>query len=157
MADPHPHPHGRYFEEFTTGERIVTRSRTVTESDVVAFAALTGDWNPIHSDAEFAATTPFAQRVAHGALGLSIALALAARTGMMEGTVLAFREIEEWKFRLPVFLGDTIRAELTVEETRPLPKLGGGAVVIGADVKNQRDESVMRGRWTVLFQAKPAQ
>ncbi|HEX9680056.1 MAG TPA: MaoC/PaaZ C-terminal domain-containing protein [Anaerolineales bacterium] len=155
MPDLRPHPTGRYFEEFTTGERIVTRGRTVTETDVVAFAALTGDWNPIHSDVVFAATAPFGQRVAHGALGLSLALGLAARTGMMEGTVLAFREIEEWKFRLPVFLGDTIRAELTVEELRPMPRLGGGAVVIGADVKNQRDESVMRGRWTVLFQSKP--
>lgn len=156
MPDLHPNPHGRYFEEFTAGERIVTRARTVTESDVVAFAALTGDWNSIHSDAVSSTTSPFGQRVAHGALGLSIALGLAARTGMMEGTVLAFREIEEWKFRLPVFLGDTIRAELTVDELRPMPKLGGGAVVIGADVKNQRDESVMRGRWTVLFQSKPA-
>lgn len=156
MSDLRPNPHGRYFEEFTAGERIVTRARTVTESDVVAFAALTGDWNSIHSDAVFSTTSPFGQRVAHGALGLSIAVGLAARTGMMEGTVLAFREIEEWKFRLPVFLGDTIRAELTVEELRPMPKLGGGAVVIGADVKNQRDESVMRGRWTVLFQSKPA-
>lgn len=156
MPDLRPNPHGRYFEEFTAGERIVTRARTVTESDVVAFAALTGDWNSIHSDAVFSTTSPFGQRVAHGALGLSIALGLAARTGVMEGTVLAFREIEEWKFRLPVFLGDTIRAELTVEELRPMPKLGGGAVVIGADVKNQRDESVMRGRWTVLFQSKPA-
>lgn len=156
MPDLRPNPHGRYFEEFAAGERIVTRARTVTESDVMAFAALTGDWNAIHSDAVFSATSPFGQRVAHGALGLSIAVGLAARTGMMEGTVLAFREIEEWKFRLPVFLGDTIRAELTVEELRPMPKLGGGAVVIGADVKNQRDESVMRGRWTVLFQSKPA-
>lgn len=156
MPDLRPNPHGRYFEEFTAGERIVTRARTVTESDVVAFAALTGDWNSIHSDAVFSTTSPFGQRVAHGALGLSIALGLAARTGMMEGTVLAFREIEEWKFRLPVFLGDTIRAELTVDELRPMPKLGGGAVVIGADVKNQRDESVMRGRWTVLFQSRPA-
>lgn len=156
MPDLRPHPHGRYFEEFTAGERIVTRSRTVTEGDVVAFAALTGDWNSIHTDAVLAARMPFEQRVAHGALGLSIALGLAARTGMMEGTVLAFREIEEWKFRQPVFLGDTIRAELSVEETRPLPKLGGGAVVIGADVKNQRDETVMKGRWVVLFQSKPA-
>jgi acyl dehydratase len=156
MPDLRPYPRGRYFEEFTLGEHIVTASRTVTESDVLSFAGLTADYNPIHTDAVLAATTPFGQRVAHGALGLSLAIGLAARTGMMEGTVLAFREIEEWKFRLPVYFGDTIHADLTVDELKPLPKLGGGAVVIGADVKNQRGDSVMRGTWTVLFQSKPA-
>ena len=85
MPDLRPYPRGRYFEDFTRGERIVTASRTVTESDVLSFAGLTADYNPIHTDAVLAATTPFGQRVAHGALGLSLAIGLAARTGMMEG------------------------------------------------------------------------
>ncbi len=147
---------GLYFEEFAVGQRVVTPARTVTEADVVAFAGLSGDFNSIHTDAVYAQRTPFGQRVAHGLLGLAIASGLATRTGVLEGTVLAFREIDEWKFSRPVFIGDTIWAELLVEETRPLPRLGGGALRISVEVKKQDGEVVMRGQWSVLVQSRPA-
>jgi acyl dehydratase len=153
---PIPSPRGQYFEEFQVGQRIVTAARTVTESDVVTFAGLSGDYNQIHTDAAFSQSTPFGQRVAHGLLCLSIVSGLAMRTGVLEGTVLAFREINEWKFIKPVFLGDTIHAELDVTENKALPRLNAGAVTIAIQVKNQREEVVMKGVWIALVVSKGA-
>ncbi len=146
---------GLYFEEFEIGQQVVTPGRTITEADIVSFAGLSGDYNLIHTDAEYSQNTPFGQRVAHGLLVLSIVSGLGVRTGVMEGTVLAFREINSWKFSRPVFIGDTIHAVMTVTEKKSLPRLGGGAVILTLDVKNQRDETVMRGTWTVLIASRP--
>ena len=146
---------GLYFEEFSVGQVVKTVPRTVSEDAIFTFAGLTGDYNQIHTDAEFAKTTPFGQRVAHGLLGLSIATGLLMRTGMLEGTVLAFREIQEWKFIKPFFIGDTVYAELTVAETKALPRIGGGSVTITLEVKNQSDEVCHRGTWVVLIVTKP--
>ena len=151
-----PKNRGLYFEGFEVGQKIITTGRTITESDVVTFAGLSGDYNQIHTDAEFSAGTPFGRRVAHGLLGLSIASGLAMRTGVLEGTVIAFREINTWKFSNPTFIGDTIHVELLVLETKALPRLGGGSVVIELSVKNQRDETTMKGTWTVLINSRPA-
>jgi len=145
---------GWHFEEFEVGQRISTGARTVTEADIVAFAALSGDYSAIHTDAEYSRATPFGRRVAHGLLGLSIASGLAVNTGLLEGTVLAFREISSWKFSLPVFIGDTIHVVMEMEETKPMPRLGGGSVVISLNVLNQDDKTVMRGRWSVLIKSR---
>ena len=148
-------PRGRYFEEFATGQQLRTPARTVTEADIVTFAGLSGDFNSIHTDDVYAKDSPFGRRVAHGILGLAIASGLAVRTGILEGTVLAFREIGEWKFSLPVYIGDTIHVELLVEEVKPLPRLGGGSIDLIFEVKNQSAQTVMKGRWTVLVQSRP--
>jgi acyl dehydratase len=147
--------HGMWFDEFEAGQQIITPGRTITESDIVSFAGLSGDYNQIHTDAEFAARTPFGQRVAHGLLGLSIASGLAMRTGVLEGTVIAFREINNWKFTNPIFIGDTIHAELNIIETKPIPRVGGGSLVIEIVVRNQREEVTMKGTWTALVSNKP--
>jgi acyl dehydratase len=146
---------GLYYEEFQVGQKIVTVGRTITEGDIVTFAGLSGDYNQLHTDAEFARTTPFGQRIAHGLLGLSITSGLALRTGFLEGTVIAFREIGEWKFTKPVFMGDTIHAELLVTESKPYPRLNGGSVSIEFDVKNQKGDTVMKGTWVVIVASKP--
>ena len=150
-----PAPRGLYFEDFTVGQKIVSAARTVAEADIVGFAGLSGDFNQIHTDAEYARATPFGQRVAHGLLGLSIGLGLTVQTGIMEGTILAFREIGEWKFSKPIFIGDTIHTELVVLATKALPRLGGGAVTIKADIQNQKSESVQSGQWTALMRSRP--
>ena len=147
---------GLYFEEFQAGQRIVTAGRTITEADVVNFAGLAGDFIQIHVDAEYSAGTPIGQRVAHGMLVTSVVSGLANQTGFMEGTVMAFREINEWKFIRPVFLGDTIHAVLEVTETKDLRRIGGGAVTVLVDVQNQKNETVMKGSWTVLIAHQPA-
>jgi acyl dehydratase len=145
---------GLYFEEFQVGQKITTVGRTIAESDIMDFAGLSGDYNQIHTDAEFSKGTPFGQRVAHGLLGLSIASGLAMRTGVLEGTVIAFREINNWKFVAPVFIGDTLHVEMEVIETKALPRIGGGSVVIALDVKKQTGETVMKGTWTALVKSK---
>ncbi len=147
---------GMWFEEFEVGQQIVTPGRTISESDIISFAGLSGDFNQIHTDAEFAKDTPFGKRVAHGLLGLSIASGLAMRTGVLEGTVIAFREINSWKFTNPIYIGDTIHAILNILETKAIPRLNGGSLTIEITVKNQRDEVTMKGTWTALVASKPS-
>lgn len=143
---------GLYFEEYRLGDSVVTAARTVTEADVVAFAALSGDWNAIHVDAEYAARGLFGERVAHGLLGLSIASGLAVRMGFMEETVMAFRGLD-WKFTAPIKIGDTIHVRAEVAETKAMPRLGGGIVIMNVEVINQRSEVTQRGTWTVLVRS----
>ena len=150
-----PSRRGLYFEEFEPGMRITSVGRTVTESDIINFAGLSGDFAQIHTDAEYSRGTPIGQRIAHGLLVTSIASGLAMRTGVLEGTVLVFREINEWKFSKPVFIGDTVHVILNVTECKAMPRLGGGTVLIALEVKNQRDEMVIKGTWTVLVASKP--
>jgi acyl dehydratase len=147
---------GLYFEEFEVGHSVVSPGRTVTEADVVSFAALSGDWNPIHTDAHFAKQDTFGQRVAHGLLLMSITQGLVMRLGVLEGTALALREIEHWKFSLPVFLGDTVRVRATVTETRPMLRLGAGLVRLKLEVLNQDDRVVQRGSWAALVKSRGA-
>jgi 3-hydroxybutyryl-CoA dehydratase len=153
MNKPAYQPRGRYFEEFAVGDVIVSAGRTITEADVVNFAGLTGDYNQIHTDAEYAAREMFGRRIAHGLLILSISVGLAVQTGLIEGTVLAFRELG-WKFSRPVMLGDTIHVSLEVTEVKPLPRLGGGNVLLKVTVFNQHQEAVHRGTWAMLVKSK---
>jgi len=146
-------PRGLYFEEFEVGYEIVSAGRTITEADIVSFAALTGDWTQIHVNAEYAKETMFGQRVAHGLLGLSIAAGLGAQLGFIEETVLAFRSLE-WKFSAPIFIGDTIHLKATVKETKELKKLGGGSIVFEMRVLNQEGKIVQKGTWSVLMKSK---
>lgn len=146
---------GLYFEEFNVGNKLVTEKRTITEDDIMQFAKLSGDDNRIHTDPEFSKTTIFGKQVAHGLLGLSIASGLAWQTGILDGTVIAFREVKEWKFVKPVFIGDTIYVEIETMETKALPRIGGGSVTIMLEVKNQNEEICHRGSWTVLMISKP--
>ena len=144
---------GLYFEEFAIGDSLVTSGRTITEADIVNFAALSGDWTTIHTDAEYAKGIMFGERIAHGALVLSVATGLAVRSGVIEGTVIAFRELT-WKYSGVVKIGDTVRVRLQIGERKAMPRLGGGSVLMNAEVINQRDETVQRGTWTMLVKSK---
>jgi len=148
-------PRGMYFDEFLPGYKLSTAGRTVTESDIVNFAGLSGDFNQIHVDAEYARNSQAGQRVAHGLLILSMASGLAVQTGMMEGTIIYFREVTEWKFVKPVFIGDTIRVVVEVKETKAMTRIGVGSVSMELVVKNQHDETVQRGLWNVLVALRP--
>lgn len=148
-------PRGLYFEEFTVGQKFHSTSRTVTESDIVMFAGLSGDYNQIHTDSEYSKKTPIGQRIAHGLLVTSIASGLIAQSGFLDGTVIVFREINHWKFIKPTFIGDTVQVITEVVETKSLKGFGGGAVVIALDVRNQNDESIMKGKWTALMASRP--
>jgi acyl dehydratase len=145
---------GLWFEEFIEGMPIRTRGRTITEADLVAFAGLSGDFNPMHTDARYAETTQFGARIAHGALVFSVATGLAYQLGVLEGTVIAFLGFE-MKLRAPVYIGDTIRVEASVSKRRPMPAAGGGIVTLDVKVLNQRDEAVQKGEWTIMVRSRP--
>lgn len=146
---------GMYFEEFEVGMSFTSPGRTITESDIVSFSGLSGDFTQIHTDMEFSKQTVMGERVAHGLLGLAIVSGLAVRTGVLEGTVLAFREIVDWKFVKPIFIGNTVHVYQEIIEVKPLPRLGGGAVNIELRLINQQDEVVMKGVWKVLVASSP--
>jgi len=145
---------GLFFEDFQLGQKVKSVGRTITEHDIVTFAGLSGDFNQIHTDAEFAKSTPFGQRIAHGLLGLAIASGLAVQTGILGVNVVAFREVGEWKFVKPVFIGDTIHVEMEVMEIKAFPRLGTGSVTLGVHVDNQSTETAMKGIWTVLVKSR---
>jgi acyl dehydratase len=155
MSPLPPKVRGMYFEEFEVGQKILSVGRTITETDIVNFAGLSADFNEIHTNAVYSGETPFGQRVAHGLLGLSVASGLAWQTGVLEGTIMAFREISSWKFIKPVFIGDTLHVELEVKDTKAIPRVGGGTVVIQLDVINQDGDTVMKGDWTTLINSRP--
>jgi len=142
-----------YFEEFEVGVEIQTAARTITETDIVNFAGLSGDFNFIHTNADAAKDTPFGQRVAHGMLVASIATGLAVQQGFIDGTTLAFRDLT-WKFTKPVFIGDTIHVQIKVTETKLMARLGGGIVAFEARVVNQNDEVVHKGEWRMLIKSR---
>ena len=140
---------GLHFEEFEIGDRVESVGRTITETDVVNFASLSGDWNLIHTDAEYCKDQMFGRRVAHGLLILSVASGQAVRLGFMEETVLAFRGLE-WKFAKPVFMGDTVHIRVTIAEKKAMKRLGGGIVTFKVEVINQDGEVCQRGNWEIL-------
>ena len=145
---------GRYFDEFAVGEVLVTGRRTIDGGDVSRFAGLTGDFNPLHIDAEFAKTTPFGERVAHGILTLAVSNGQQNLGGWFEGTTLALLGLDRLKFMTPVKFGDTVRTEMTVTEVRPSSKADRGVIVFDVAVKNQRDETVCSYQETVLMRRK---
>jgi len=147
-------PRGKYFQEFQVGQEIVSAGRTITDADIVNFAGLTWDTNPMHTDAEYGKTTMFGERIAHGMLGLSYAIGLIWQLGVLEGTVIAFRELE-MKFKGPLKIGDTMRVVAQVKETKPI-RSAGGIVIIELRVLNQRDETLYQGNMTVLVKGRDA-
>ena len=148
-------PLGYYFEDIEAGKTLVTRGRTITESDIVQFAALTGDYNPMHRNAEYMKTHPMKQRVAHGMLTLSYAVGQLYQLGFMERTVLAFRGLE-MKFSLPVFIGDTVHVRLTVTEKKEMKRLGGGNIIAEVKILNQDGKTVQSGTMELLLASRPA-
>ena len=141
------HTLSRDFDDLAVGMRFSTRGRTITESDVASFAALTGDTHPQHTDAVWAATSPFGRRIAHGLLVVSYAV------GLLEldpERVIALRRVRDATFKRPVALGDTIHADCRVESLTDVDSASGLAGV-RADVRNQHGRLVVRLALDVLW------
>ncbi len=147
-------PRGRWWEDFTVGEALVTGRRTVEAGDVSRFAGLTGDFNPLHTDAEFAKTTPFGARVAHGILTLAVSNGQQNLAGWFEGTTLALLGLDRLRFTAPVKFGDTVHTEMTVKERREAQKPDRGVVIFDVTVKNQRGEAVCTYEESVLMRRR---
>lgn len=142
-----------YFEDFEEGREFMTRSRTITEADVVAFAGLSGDFNPLHTDEEFASKTMFGTRIAHGLLGLSIASGLINQMGIGEKTVMAFLGMT-WNFKGALKFGDTITVHQRVAEKRETSKPDRGILRMAVSVINQNGEVVQEGEHTLMIKRR---
>lgn len=144
-----------FYEDLQTSGSVTSRGRTVTESDVVTFAGLTGDFFELHTNEEYARQTKFGRRVAHGALVFSLSIGLSTRMNLMEDTVLAFMGVDRMRFIAPVFLGDTIHVvKRVVERIDVSPE--AGAVTFETRVLNQNDAVVLVYLDKVLVRKRPA-
>jgi 3-hydroxybutyryl-CoA dehydratase len=142
----------RAFDDLWVGETFVTRARTITETDIVSFAALTGDWHPQHADAEWAARGPFGQRIAHGMLVLSYAVGLVP---LDPERVVALRRVRDAVFKRPVRLGDTMRVKGRLERLDAVDDDVGIAGWLWTIV-NQEDRVVARVEIDVLWRREQA-
>jgi acyl dehydratase len=145
---------GLHFEDFEPGRAFHSASRTITEADVVAFAGLSGDFNPLHTDQSFAEKTPVGQRIAHGMLSMAVATGLANQMGIFEGTTVALMQ-QTIQYRGMVRFGDTIRIVMTVKSREDWKKPTVGKVVFDVPVLNQKDEPVVQSEWTLLMARRP--
>ncbi len=147
-----------YWEDVKVGDRAVSPGRTVTEADLVAFAGLSGDYNQLHVDAVYAAGQGFGgQRVVHGLLGQAIGSGLHTRTWIGAGTqrnMVAMLEID-WRFRAPVFIGDTLTVTIEVIETRPTSKPDRGLVRLRRELRNQDGVLAQDGESVFLMYRQP--
>jgi acyl dehydratase len=143
----------RYFGEIELGEEYESPGRTVTEADIVMFAGLSGDYNVLHTDAEFMKKSIFGERIAHGLLCLAIQSGLFNRATAPYAT-LAFGGLR-WKFKAPVKIGDTIRLRAKVTDKKDLDEPDRGLVTLERTILNQRDEIVQQGQTDLVVQKRP--
>ena len=140
-----------YFDDFCVGQKFVSKSRTLTEADIVNFAGLSWDHNQLHTDAEYAGKTQYGKRIAHGLLGVVAHAGLTYQ--LTEDSILALLELS-WKFKLPIYIGDTIHVEQTVRELRESSTGGRGILTFEKEVKNQSSEVVQTGTTTILLKKR---
>jgi acyl dehydratase len=148
-----------FFEDCTVGDSVVTGGRTMTETDIVLFASFTGDWNPVHTDAEFAKGTSWGGRIAHGMLTLVLGVNLLFRDNALARRVVPKRLVaivglEQVRFAAPVRIGDTLRLECETVELKPMGNQG--LVTLRWHIRNQHDDAVVTGRLKVLTESRAA-
>lgn len=146
---------GWYYEDFAPGRSIVTPRRTITEADVVGFAGLSGDFNPLHVDEVFAREAGYGGRIAHGPMVLGMALGLGAQAGLFNGTVLGMLGVQ-WAFHAPVRAGDTLHAVITVASARTTRKPDRGIVDLHFEVRTAAQELVQSGQCQIMLARRVA-
>jgi acyl dehydratase len=147
---------GLYWEEWEVGAEFESPARTVTEADIVLFAGLSGDYNPLHVNEEHSRQTIFGGRIAHGPLVYAIAAGLLFQLHLYDDTLIAFLGFDALKFTKPVKPGDTIHARIHVLEKRETSRPGQGVMKRRLQVINQRGEVVQEGIQAFLLKRKPA-
>jgi acyl dehydratase len=143
-----------FYEDYAVGDEFVTPARTVTEADVTMFAALSGDFNRLHTDAEYALSGPFGERIAHGLLGLSMIVGLLYRAGIDSDGAVAFLGLS-WRFTAPIKFGDTIHATVRITSMRETRTPDRGIVVQAIQLLNQRGEVAQQGEFTMMLKRRP--
>lgn len=141
---------GKRYEEFKIGEEYTTAARTITEADISTFAGLSGDYNPLHTNEEFANKTPLKSRIAHGMLTASISTGLANQSRIFEGTTIAVLSMT-FRYTGVVRPGDTIKLIFSPREMKESSKPGRGIITFDIKVVNQREEDVIKGEWVVMM------
>ena len=143
----------QYFEDVQVGDEYLSPGRTVTEADIVAFAGLSGDYNVLHTDAEFMRASIFGERIAHGLLGLAIQSGLGMRAMPRPFATLAFLGLR-WRFKAPIKIGDTIKVRIRVTDKRETSKPDRGIVILQRTVLNQRGEIVQEGDTDLMVERR---
>lgn len=146
---------GLFFEDFDADRQMTSRGRTITESDVMTFAGLTGDFVELHTNAEYAKTTLFGSRIAHGALVFSVSVGLSTRMNIMDDTVMAFAGVDKLRFVAPVFLGDTVHVVKKVIDCREMGA-DKGTITFETRVLNQHGKLVLTYLDKLLVKRRPA-
>jgi len=153
---PEPVVLGLWFEDFNEGEERLSPGRTITESDLVNFAGLTGDYSQVHTDEAFCQKTEFGTRIAHGLLGLSIAQGLCWRTNYTQGTGVASLGWDKWTFKRPIFIGDTVRVRWSlISKRESQSKAGMGIITERVCLVNQHGQVVQEGEHITLIRRRP--
>lgn len=143
-----------YFEDFKVGQKFNSPGRTIIESDVMQFAGMSMDFNPLHTDHEFAKGTIFGRPIAHGLLGLCIASGLTYRMGIFNESAIANLGIKEWNMKAPIFFGDTVHVELTIKEKRKTSKPDRGILVRETKLIKQDGTVVQEGSILLMVKCK---
>lgn len=150
-----PAPRGLYFEDFEVGASHVSPRRTVTQTDIINFANLSGDFNAPHVDFEFCKTQPYGEPIAHGPLVLAVSSGLVCQSGINDGTIVALLGMDKWRIHKPVKHGDTLHVVTTVLDKKPTSKGDRGVVTTRRDIVNQRGETVQTVEQTVMYLCRP--
>jgi acyl dehydratase len=143
----------RYYEDVEIGEEFRSRTRTITETDVVTFASLSDDWSEVHISDEFAKGTAYGRRIAHGLLGLAITEGLKLRGGADRFAGIASLGWT-WDFRKPVFLGDTVHVRCRLRDKRTTKDPGRGIFFLALELVNQRGEVVHEGEHRLMVETR---
>ncbi|WP_309130471.1 MaoC/PaaZ C-terminal domain-containing protein [Brevibacterium sp.] len=145
-------PSVKYFEDLEVGNSWQSEGRTVTETDVVTFATWSGDMHPLHTNAEYAKSTQFGERIFHGPGALALAFGLEMRIGWKMGSAVAFLGVSDWRMSSPIFIGDTITVREEVVDLRAsASNPDRGIVRTRVEIVNQQGQTCHHGEWAVLL------
>lgn len=145
---------GRYWEDWQLGQTVVTPARTITSTDIVNFACLSGDFNEVHTNFEYCKTTPFGEPIAHGPLVYAVMGGLQYASGINDGTLLALLEVNKWRMLVAVKHGDTIHLEMKVIDKKPTSKPDRGVVTLGRKCVRQDGVVVQEMEATLLYRRR---
>ncbi|WP_418271752.1 MaoC/PaaZ C-terminal domain-containing protein [Intestinimonas sp.] len=146
-------PKGFYLEDYEIGREYTSQGRTITEADVVNFAGVSGDFNPLHTDEEFGKANQFGKRIAHGALGFIISTGLNNQMGIAEGTTIAFIECTV-KYTAPLLIGDTVHIVVIPTEVIHSSKPGKGILKQLVKLVNQDERVIMESNQTLMVKSR---
>ncbi|MGV3653521.1 MAG: MaoC/PaaZ C-terminal domain-containing protein [Noviherbaspirillum sp.] len=146
---------GRYFEEFEIGAEFTTPARTITQTDIINFACLSGDFNEVHTNFEYCKSTQFGEPIAHGPMVYAVAAGLQYASGLNDGTLLALLQVDGWRMLGPVKHGDTIHMVTKVISKKESSKPDRGTVTFQRRILKQDGSAVQEMTSTYLYRRRP--